>query len=243
MPEGPADKTVLLVHGWEGRGSQLGAFVDPLVERGFRVVTFDAPGHGDSTLARGSIVEHERALHSIAREIGPVHAVIAHSVGGAAALLATRRGFHAERFALICPPAAPSRFAAGFARMLKLNDAIRDAMVARVEARYGMRFEELDVHRDAERLQAPVLVVHDRDDAVVPFADGASIAQSAPRGELVAVSGLGHSGILRASTVIDRVTRYVAGDAAPTFAETLDGELYMRDRRWAAHRERAVQLV
>src|SRR4029079_1563799 len=40
--EGPA---VVLAHGWNGRGGQLGAFVDPLVRAGFRVVTFDAPGH------------------------------------------------------------------------------------------------------------------------------------------------------------------------------------------------------
>src|SRR3954471_12912224 len=40
--------TVLLVHGWEGRGSQLGSFVEPLVAAGLSVVAFDAPGHGDS---------------------------------------------------------------------------------------------------------------------------------------------------------------------------------------------------
>jgi len=39
---------VLLVHGWGGRGSQLGAFVEPLVSCGFSVVAFDAPGHGES---------------------------------------------------------------------------------------------------------------------------------------------------------------------------------------------------
>jgi hypothetical protein len=30
--------TILLAHGWSGRGSQLGAFVEPLVEQGFRLV-------------------------------------------------------------------------------------------------------------------------------------------------------------------------------------------------------------
>nr|MBA3542137.1 hypothetical protein [Deltaproteobacteria bacterium] len=40
--------TVLLVHGWEGRGSQLGSFVEPLVAAGLSVVAFDAPAHGDS---------------------------------------------------------------------------------------------------------------------------------------------------------------------------------------------------
>src|SRR5688500_15132227 len=41
---GPA---VYLVHGWGGRGSQLGSFVEPLLAGGFRVVMFDAPAHGD----------------------------------------------------------------------------------------------------------------------------------------------------------------------------------------------------
>src|SRR5205823_2922525 len=36
-----AGPTVLLVHGWEGRGSQLGAFVEPLVRAGLSVVAFD----------------------------------------------------------------------------------------------------------------------------------------------------------------------------------------------------------
>ena len=38
----------LLVHGWEGRGAQLGSLVGPLVEAGLSVVAFDAPAHGDS---------------------------------------------------------------------------------------------------------------------------------------------------------------------------------------------------
>src|ERR1051325_5613961 len=40
-----AGPTVLLVHGWEGRGAQLGAFVDPLVAAGVSGVAVDAPGH------------------------------------------------------------------------------------------------------------------------------------------------------------------------------------------------------
>src|SRR5690349_395790 len=43
--EGPP---VLLVHGWAGRGTQLGEFVAPLVAAQRRVVALDAPAHGDS---------------------------------------------------------------------------------------------------------------------------------------------------------------------------------------------------
>src|SRR4029434_9892966 len=87
--------TVLLVHGWEGRGSQLAKFVSPLVERGFRVVTFDGPAHGDAPGIESSFVDLARALMAIGRVIGPSHGLIGHSVGGAAAILATQLGFEA----------------------------------------------------------------------------------------------------------------------------------------------------
>ena len=225
-------RTVVLVHGWEGRGSQLAAFVPELLERGLRVVTFDAPGHGDSPLPRASLVEHARALCSIGRALGPVHGIVGHSVGGAAALLATRFGFEAERLALIAPPTTPARFAALFARTLGLAPAVADAMIARLEARYDLRFEELDVRLDAARLQAPMLVVHDREDPVVPLESGKHLAGAASRGELVEVTGLGHRAILRAPHVVDTVARFIADDTKPTFASTLDGELFMRDMRW-----------
>src|SRR5688572_6659062 len=98
-------KTVLLVHGWSGRGSQLGAFVEPLERAGLRVVAFDGPGHGDSPARLGSLVTQARAVAALARALGPIEAVVAHSVGGAAALLATRSaGVCARRYALIAPP-------------------------------------------------------------------------------------------------------------------------------------------
>ncbi len=226
-------KTVVLVHGWEGRGSQLAAFVPELVARGFRVVAFDAPGHGDSPFARASLVEHARALCSVGKALGPIHGVVGHSVGGAATLLATRFGFHVERLALVAPPTAPAQFATAFARMLELEASVKQAMIARLEARYELRFDELDVRMDAQRLHTPILVVHDQDDPVVAFENGRQLAEVAPRGELVTVTGLGHRAILRAPPVIDAVARHLDEDGEPTFARTLDGELFMRDTRWA----------
>jgi pimeloyl-ACP methyl ester carboxylesterase len=233
-------KTVILVHGWEGRGSQLAAFVPELISRGFRVVAFDAPGHGDSTLPTASLIEHARALCSVAKSVGAgnVHGVIGHSVGAAATLLATRFGVHAERLALLCPPTTPARFASLFARTLGLDASVQDAMIARLEARYDMRFEDLNVRLDAERLHVPLLVVHDREDPVVAFEDAAALAKTAPRGELMEVTGLGHRAILRAPRVVDSVVGFIApGTPQRSFAETLEGELFMRDTRWSTRRK------
>lgn len=230
--------TVILIHGWEGRGSQLARFVPPLVERGVRVVAFDAPGHGDCRIARGSIVDHARALSVVAKHVGPVRGVIGHSVGGAAALFATRLGLEAERFALISPPTSPAQFASAFAQTLGLDPAVKEAMLARLETRYEMSFGDIDVRFDAARLEQPLLVVHDRDDRVVPCEEGKMLAESASRGDLMQTLGLGHRGVLRAQQVIEPVTHFLAAEAPSTsFGRTLEGELFLRESRWHTARE------
>lgn len=224
-------KTVILVHGWEGRGSQLAAFVPALLARGFRVVTFDAPGHGDSTASLGSVVEHARALHAVAREHGPVHAVVGHSVGGAAALLATRFGLEVERLALVAPPMTPADFAATFSRYLGIGDAVKARMIARIEDRYAMPFDQIDARLDAKRLTKPLFVVHDESDPVVPFAEGKTLAELGG-GELLATQGLGHRAILRAPEVIEAVAAFL-GEAPVSrpLGETIDRELFARRER------------
>ena len=152
---GEGETTVLLVHGWEGRGSQLAAFVEPLVKQGFSVVTFDAPGHGDAPAGFASVVDHARAVASVGAHLGRIHAAIGHSVGGAAILFATRFGFAVDRVALIAPPASPARFAAGFSSMLGLTDDVKAGLFTRLERRYGLRMEDLDIRGDAEHFDAP----------------------------------------------------------------------------------------
>lgn len=236
-PAGADDRapTAVLVHGWESRGSQLGGFVEPLLERGLRVVAFDAPGHGDAPLRRASVVEHARALVAVAEDVasGRVHAIVGHSVGGAAALLATRLGLRARRLALVAPPTSPARFAAGFAKMLGLDERVHAAMLLRLEARYGITIADLDVRRDAARLATPLLVVHDEEDGIVPWSDGAAIAGAAKYGKLVTTHGLGHNRVLEASPIVEQVVAFAAeGAHGPDFEETLEGELFARDARW-----------
>ena len=96
--------TVLLVHGWEGRGSQLGSFVEPLVAAGMSVVAFDAPGHGDSPGHRLYLPDLADCIAAVAGVAGPLHAIISHSFGCAAVLLAgARHGIDAARNVMISP--------------------------------------------------------------------------------------------------------------------------------------------
>src|SRR5262245_8871266 len=121
--------TVLLVHGWEGRGSQLGALVEPLLRAGLSVVAFDAPGHGDSPGRRLYLADLADCIADIARAVGPLHGIVAHSFGAAAVLLAHQRGaVDARRNVMIAPNVLIDDAVARFARRVALDEPDRERL-------------------------------------------------------------------------------------------------------------------
>lgn len=204
--EGPA---VYLVHGWAGLGGQLATFAPPLLASGFRVVTFDAPGHGASAGRRSSIVHFAGALREVVAREGEAHAVIAHSLGAAATARAFTRGLRARRAVFVAPTAGPRDWAERFRRHVGVPVHVMAAMRERSERWLGARWEEFDVPALARNQTAPLLVVHDRDDAEVPWSDGAAIARAWPGARLLTTTGLGHRRILRDERVLSEAVAFV----------------------------------
>lgn len=213
--------TVLLVHGWEGRASQLGAFVDPLLARGFRVIAADAPAHGHSPGDSVDLPMYARALRAIDAQVGGVDAIIAHSFGGAATALALEDGLPARAAVLIAPPSSLERFADTFARTVGLTRATEAIFRARLEERFGKEWwitYGLD-RRAANIHDVTALVIHDEGDKEIPVEEGASLARSWPGAELVVTRALGHRRILRDEAVVTHAVGFVdealAEKAAP----------------------------
>jgi len=205
--------TVLLVHGWNGRSTQLGAFVSPLVARGYRVVAFDAHGHGDSDGRQSSLPEFANCIRQVVEELGGVYAIVAHSLGGAATTFALAYGLEVERVVFISPPADPREFLKIFGAAIGINGDVRARVRRRVEQRLGVPMEEMLAHGIAPNMRIPLLVIHDRDDKEVPFGVGRGIAQHWPGAELLVTEGLGHQRILRDPSVRDAAVSFVDADA------------------------------
>lgn len=200
-------KVVLLVHGWGGRGSQLGALAQPLVARGFRVVCFDAPGHGRSPGRSSSLVEMAEAIVSVAHAIPPVDAIVAHSAGAAATTIALRQlGLRPpRRLVYIAPGVDISGFVDRFAELLGMTPEIAAGIRERIERRFGISFDDLDILQAAPRMQIPLHIVHDRDDRDVAWSEGRALAERWPGATLHTVTGQGHHRILRTATTVDEV--------------------------------------
>lgn len=202
---------VILVHGWEGRGSQLAPFVAPLVERGHRVVTFDAPGHGASDGNRSSLPHFTWGLRGVIDHIGETpHAVIAHSLGCAATTLALRDGLSVQRLVFVAPPLNPVEYTARFAEILELQQPILDRMRARIEERFLRKWSDYSLEETARELRTPLLIVHDRDDQDTFYREGAALAAVWRGARLITTEGLGHRRILRDAKVIEAATGFIA---------------------------------
>jgi pimeloyl-ACP methyl ester carboxylesterase len=211
-----AGPVVYLMHGWGGHAGQLTGFVAPLVERGHRVVTFDAPSHGRSAAGAygprsSSVPEFAAALTAVVAEHGPAHAVIAHSLGGTATAVALCDGLRADRVALLAPMASAAAYARQLAGALGFGEPTHRRLVARVERRVGAPMHHFDVPELGRAVaMPPTLVVHDRDDRFTPVSDGAAIAAAWPSARLRVTSGLGHRRLLRDPAVVTEVVEFVA---------------------------------
>jgi pimeloyl-ACP methyl ester carboxylesterase len=215
---------VILVHGWNGRGSQLGGFVAPLVQAGFQVVAFDAPGHGGSAGTSSSLVEFASAFDAVVDAVKPffqpLAGVIAHSMGGAAVTYALSRALsrpgsapephpRSPRHVFIAPPIDVRDFVVTVVNELGLSARTQSALERALERRVGLSMADLHAVRLAPAMTAPLLVLHDEQDRAVPIQCGESLAQAWPGAELVKTSGLGHNRILRDPGAISTAVAYL----------------------------------
>ncbi len=210
--DGPA---VYLVHGWAGHGGQLDAFVSPLVTRGHRVIVFDAPSHGRSAPGRfgprsSTLPELASALSAVIAAHGPPSVVVAHSMGATAAATLVRGGLRAGRLIMLAPMASVTAYARRFVGAIGAGDRVHCRLVARIERRVQARLHQFEVPELSRTVALPpTLILHDREDATIPFTDAEAIAAAWPTALLRVTSGLGHRRLLSDPDTVAAVVDFV----------------------------------
>lgn len=205
-------ETVLLVHGWGSTGGRLGSFVAPLVSAGFSIFAFDAPGHGAAARKRqSSLPQFLWTIDAAWRAAGggELAGIVAHSLGGAATVLALDRDVRARRVALIAPSSDPAGYTRRFAEIVGIRDGIRIRMEKRIERVFDVRWSEFDVLAAAARRTVPVRIVHDAEDSEVPWSEGEALARAWPGATLVTTQGLGHTRIVHDPTVVSGTVQFL----------------------------------
>jgi pimeloyl-ACP methyl ester carboxylesterase len=199
-----------LLHGWEGHGAQLGAFAGPLVAAGFRVVSFDAPGHGDSPGDECSAPLLGRVLVELQAGTGPIQALVAHSMGCAAAAMAAVRGVQPKAMVFLAPPLSQLDRVERTCRRMGLAEDVAVHFRSAVERRTGLSFAEADMFHVAAHAPCPLLALHDPADDSTDYAATDQFVAQWRGARLVACPGRGHYRLLSTPDVVRQGVEFLA---------------------------------
>jgi len=204
--------TVLLVHGWSGRGTQLGAFIQPLLAAGYRVLSFDAPAHGQSSGKQTTIYEIAKVILALQNLYGEFDSVITHSFGGPCTALAVQKGLKVNNFVAICPPATIIGLVKNFIRTLHITEKTAKQLIKRIEKNFGRDiWTQLAMTKTVTTIDVPGFVIHDSHDTDIPWEEGQAVAYAWNNAPFKITNGLGHRRILRDKDTINSAIEFIKG--------------------------------
>jgi len=200
--------TVVLAHGWGGRGGQMVKLADAIARAGFEVVVFDGQGHGESEGRRIGFRRMIDDLNALDDALaGEAAAWVCHSASGLCLAAARiRYGLNPARLVFLATPRGP---------YIPINELIhhlhpRDGVLQRCREYYagefGMRWEELDrCAAFANHGDAKLLLIQDRQDPRVEDGDAEKIAAAWGKARIFHTEGLGHLKLLWSDDVATEI--------------------------------------
>lgn len=203
---GAARRRALLVHGWESRAAAWHVLVPRLVAEGWHVTVFDAPAHGESGGETTHVVAIGQALLAVGAWLGPVDAVLAHSLGSPAALHAFAHGLRTGASVHLAGPASLIRAIERTACALRVDG---QALRARFEALTGVDAADMELERLAAGMRHRALLLHDPLDPEVHWSESVALGNAWDGALLEAANGVGHRRIIGDDAVVDRIIAFL----------------------------------
>ncbi|GCC50132.1 alpha/beta hydrolase [Chryseotalea sanaruensis] len=202
--------SVLMIHGWAGRGTQFRKFVEPFTAQGFKVVAIDGPAHGKSDGSKTEIMEFARVIESVYNKEQAV-AIIAHSFGGVASLYAMANGLQNKVQINIASPTIGEEIIKSFLKALKASERIGKLFRDFILKQTGKRFEEFSALEIVKQIphEFDLMLVYDEDDDEVTMEHAHAIKKVYPQANLFQTKGLGHNRILKEDRVINRCVTFI----------------------------------
>ncbi|GAA6135844.1 alpha/beta fold hydrolase [Oceaniserpentilla sp. 4NH20-0058] len=207
---GSSDKRILLMHGWEGRATQMYSVAAPLVEQGYEVIAIDGPKHGQSKGEKANPVEFANAIIDADKAFGPFHGAIGHSMGACALAMAYERGTNLGRYTLVASPACVHDVLKGFAWFMGLSSGVTSKFIEQIESIVGRRSKDLDVGRMLKFHNQEKLLIHAKDDLEIPYHSMAHIRDQLKNVRSISPEGLGHRKIMRDKDTIQKIVAFMS---------------------------------
>lgn len=200
-------KTILTVHGWGGHSGQFRQLTQALVDQGYQVISFDAPGHGHAEGKTTNAVEISEIIQIIAEQ-QPLHGIISHSIGGLSSHHALNAGTKTNFHAALNTPLCLAHIVTAFKHQLALPSETIDQLNALMEERFGKGFwSTFDLRKSGHDVAR--LFSYDSEDHQVNDQTGPSLVHHYPDSHYVPTTGLGHNKAVRDQDVIQSILGFI----------------------------------
>ena len=187
---------VVLVHGWQSRGTALRHFVPTLNHLGYNVVAFDGPAHGESSGWQNHLILMSQVLHQLVDEYEQVKGVIGHSFGGAASsylFSSALRNYELDFFTFIATPTSMERIFEEFFDIVGAPDPLREKIIEDLQKQFQLDLDDVDTDKTAQKINtAKGVVIHDERDRIVLPRNAEALLEARPDFTWLKPVGLGH---------------------------------------------------
>lgn len=202
-------KKVLLVHGWNGRGTQLVSIAKAFKELNYTIISFDAPGHGKSTKTAANMKHFIEAVFELDKKYNGFDVMIGHSLGGMSVINSLGRGLQTDKAVIIGSGNTTKAITEDFLGTIGMKQKLTPILINLFERKYNDKMTNYDVADQALKVNVPVLIIHDKNDKDVPFTAAEAISKNLQNNELLITTGLGHRKILGDEKVIEKIVQFV----------------------------------
>jgi len=206
------DPAILLVHGWTATATCFVNFIDPLLERGYQVISYDAIAHGETSGVSVSLTEWADTVVAVMEHTGKVHCMVGHSLGAGAIVIASSLKLETDRIVLISPVSDISKVTDQFAKALSIPKKIMEKTHQYAwkkyhssASKYGSNWNEVF---DSD-FKVPSLIIHDINDKEIDISNARKLAERWSWAELMETKRLGHRRILLNPDVIARTLKFI----------------------------------
>jgi pimeloyl-ACP methyl ester carboxylesterase len=209
----PQQKKVMVLHGFSSAACKFERYIASLIDKGYEVLAFDAPAHGNSEGKTVNVVQYSDMVKKAMSLYGPIDSFIAHSFGGLAISLTLEVIPHDEHTKVVfIAPATETTSAVKTAfEILQLNNSkVKEIFNNIIYELGGKPTEWYSIKRAMKNIKAKILWIHDEDDDVTPIADVLKVQEDKyPNIQYIFTKGLGHRKIYRDNAVRTAVINFL----------------------------------
>ncbi|UTW68087.1 hypothetical protein KFE94_08225 [bacterium SCSIO 12643] len=205
----PENDIVILLHGWDSNSGCMYRFVDPLLEKGKYVLSFNLPGHAFYEDSKTNLHEAKLAFQHFMNSLpkGKNISIVSHSFGSAVTAFGlANMDLKVDELVFLTSPNEMEDIFVEFKNMIGLNDKSFNILKNKANKILGERLEDISVAKKLEAAKFDHLYLfHDQSDKVLPYGNSLAIHDHISDSTLYKYDQIGHYRMLWNEDLVNEV--------------------------------------